>query len=76
MTAEGIVAVAVDAAGAGGLRPFSYRVPERLADLAPGEAVLVYSNAAAGFTGVDVVHDRPRRWRVEILSSSETGLGS
>ena len=41
MTAEGIVAVAVDAAGAGGLRPFSYRVPERLADLAPGEAVLV-----------------------------------
>jgi primosomal protein N' (replication factor Y) (superfamily II helicase) len=41
VTAEGIVAVAVDAAGAGGLRPFSYRVPERLADLAPGEAVLV-----------------------------------
>src|SRR5439155_1475240 len=41
VTAEGIVAVAVDAAGAAGLRPFSYRVPERLADLAAGEAVLV-----------------------------------
>ena len=36
-----VVAVAVDAAGAAGQRPFSYRVPEPLADLAPGEAVLV-----------------------------------
>jgi len=36
-----LVSVAVDAAGAGGQRPFSYRVPEELADLAPGEAVLV-----------------------------------
>src|SRR6185295_11740992 len=36
-----LVAVAVDAAGAAGQRPFSYRVPEHLADLAPGEAVLV-----------------------------------
>src|SRR5690242_11964436 len=36
-----IVAVAVDAAGAAGLRPFSYRVPAELADLVTGEAVLV-----------------------------------
>jgi primosomal protein N' (replication factor Y) len=41
MTADRIVAVAVDAAGAAGLRPFSYRVPEVLSELAPGEAVLV-----------------------------------
>ena len=41
MTADRIVAVAVDAAGAAGLRPFSYRVPGHLSDLAPGEAVLV-----------------------------------
>jgi len=41
VTADPIVAVAVDAAGAAGQRPFSYRVPENLADLAPGEAVLV-----------------------------------
>lgn len=36
-----IVAVAVDAAGAGGQRPYSYAVPAALADLAVGEAVLV-----------------------------------
>ena len=36
-----IVSVAVDAAGAAGQRPFSYRVPEALSDLAAGEAVLV-----------------------------------
>ena len=36
-----VVAVAVDAAGAAGQQPFSYRVPAHLADLAPGEAVLV-----------------------------------
>ncbi len=36
-----LVAVAVDAAGAAGMRPFSYLVPEALADLAAGEAVLV-----------------------------------
>src|SRR5439155_13411927 len=41
VTAEGIAAVAVDAAGGAGLRPFSYRVPQRLVDLAAGEAVLV-----------------------------------
>ncbi|HTK44345.1 MAG TPA: primosomal protein N' [Patescibacteria group bacterium] len=52
MTAEGIradpatagarvVSVAVDAAGAAGQRPFSYRVPGELSDLAAGEAVLV-----------------------------------
>jgi primosomal protein N' (replication factor Y) (superfamily II helicase) len=40
-TGTRIVAVAVDAAGAAGQRPFSYRVPEHLANLAPGEAVLV-----------------------------------
>src|SRR6185369_8012968 len=38
---ERVVAVAVDAAGAAGQRPFSYRVPASLADVAPGEAVLV-----------------------------------
>jgi primosomal protein N' (replication factor Y) len=36
-----LVEVAVDAAGAGGARPYTYRVPESLADLEPGEAVLV-----------------------------------
>jgi primosomal protein N' (replication factor Y) len=35
------VAVAVDAAGAGGSRAFTYHVPARLAPLEPGEAVLV-----------------------------------
>jgi primosomal protein N' (replication factor Y) (superfamily II helicase) len=33
--------VAIDAAGAGGARPYTYAVPERLADLEDGEAVLV-----------------------------------
>ena len=33
--------VAVDAAGAGGSRPYTYQVPAALADLVPGEAVLV-----------------------------------
>jgi primosomal protein N' (replication factor Y) (superfamily II helicase) len=41
MTDGRIVAVAVDAAGAAGNRPYSYSVPEALADLAAGEAVLV-----------------------------------
>jgi primosomal protein N' (replication factor Y) len=41
MTARRIVAVAVDAAGGAGLRPYSYLVPDALADLAAGEAVLV-----------------------------------
>ena len=41
MTGARLVAVAVDAAGAAGMRTFTYRVPEGLADLAPGEAVLV-----------------------------------
>ena len=36
-----LVEVAVDAAGAGGARPFTYTVPESLADLEDGEAVLV-----------------------------------
>ena len=36
-----LVEVAVDAAGAGGAHPYTYRVPERLSDLASGEAVLV-----------------------------------
>jgi primosomal protein N' (replication factor Y) len=36
-----LVEVAVDAAGAGGARPFTYLVPDELADLADGEAVLV-----------------------------------
>ncbi len=35
------VAVAIDAAGAAGSHPFTYRVPERLEPLRPGEAVLV-----------------------------------
>ncbi|MEO8272918.1 MAG: primosomal protein N' [Chloroflexota bacterium] len=41
MTGRRIVAVAVDAAGAAGNRPYSYSVPDALADLAVGEAVLV-----------------------------------
>ena len=36
-----LVEVAVDAAGAGGARPYTYAVPDTLADLADGEAVLV-----------------------------------
>ncbi len=36
-----LVEVAVDAAGAGGARPYTYAVPEDLADLQDGEAVLV-----------------------------------
>ncbi len=36
-----LVEVAVDAAGAGGARPFTYAVPASLADLEDGEAVLV-----------------------------------
>ncbi|MGK2849347.1 MAG: replication restart helicase PriA [Candidatus Limnocylindrales bacterium] len=38
---ERLVEVAVDAAGAGGSRPYTYRVPASLADLVLGEAVLV-----------------------------------
>ena len=38
---ERLVEVAVDAAGAGGSRPFTYAVPDALADLEDGEAVLV-----------------------------------
>jgi len=38
---ERLVEVAVDAAGAGGSRPFTYAVPESLADLQDGEAVLI-----------------------------------
>ena len=41
MSGARIVAVAVDAAGAAGLRPFSYSVPPALQNLAVGEAVLV-----------------------------------
>ena len=41
MTATRLVAVAVDAAGAAGMRPYSYAVPDSLGDLQPGEAVLV-----------------------------------
>ncbi len=36
-----LVEVAVDAAGAGGARTYTYLVPDDLADLEPGEAVLV-----------------------------------
>ena len=36
-----LVEVALDAAGAGGSRTYTYRVPPALADLVPGEAVLV-----------------------------------
>jgi primosomal protein N' (replication factor Y) len=35
------VSVAIDAAGSGGARPYTYLVPEALADLEAGEAVLV-----------------------------------
>ena len=38
---ERLVEVAIDAAGAGGAHPYTYAVPERLDDLAAGEAVLV-----------------------------------
>jgi primosomal protein N' (replication factor Y) (superfamily II helicase) len=36
-----LIEVAVDAAGAGGARPYTYAVPDELADLGDGEAVLV-----------------------------------
>jgi primosomal protein N' (replication factor Y) len=35
------VSVAIDAAGGGGARPYTYLVPDALADIEPGEAVLV-----------------------------------
>ncbi|HEY7525098.1 MAG TPA: primosomal protein N' [Candidatus Limnocylindrales bacterium] len=38
---ERLVEVAIDAAGAAGSRSYTYRLPEALADLEPGEAVLV-----------------------------------
>lgn len=38
---ERLVEVAIDAAGASGARTYTYAVPARLADLEPGEAVLV-----------------------------------
>jgi primosomal protein N' (replication factor Y) len=38
---ERLVEVAIDAAGASGARTYTYAVPVRLADLEPGEAVLV-----------------------------------
>jgi primosomal protein N' (replication factor Y) len=41
VTATRLVAVAVDAAGAAGMRPFTYLVPDALSDLEAGEAVLV-----------------------------------
>jgi primosomal protein N' (replication factor Y) (superfamily II helicase) len=41
MTGRRIVAVAVDAAGGAGQRPYSYAVPDSLADVVAGEAVLV-----------------------------------
>jgi primosomal protein N' (replication factor Y) len=42
MTGEPVrVSVAIDAAGAAGARPFTYHVPPRFGELAPGEAVLV-----------------------------------
>ena len=67
-----LVEVAVDAAGAGGSRPYTYAVPEDLADLEDGEAVLVEfgrrqalgivlgpAEAAVG-TGVKPIADRVR----------------
>jgi primosomal protein N' (replication factor Y) len=39
--AERVVEVAIDAAGGGGARTYTYSVPESLTDLVPGEAVLV-----------------------------------
>jgi primosomal protein N' len=43
VSADGLrlVEVAVDAAGAGGARPYTYAVPDNLADLEDGEAVLI-----------------------------------
>jgi primosomal protein N' (replication factor Y) len=41
VTATRLVAIAVDAAGAGGMRPYSYGVPASLEGLEAGEAVLV-----------------------------------
>lgn len=38
---DALVAVAIDAAGAAGARPYTYRVPTRLAPIEPGEAVIV-----------------------------------
>ena len=38
---DALVAVAIDAAGAAGGHPFTYRVPDRLAPIEPGEAVVV-----------------------------------
>ncbi len=40
-TGERVVEVAIDAAGGGGARTYTYTVPSNLADLVPGEAILV-----------------------------------
>ncbi len=68
-----LVEVAIDAAGAGGARPYTYAVPQRLADLEDGEAVLVEfgrrqalgvilggADAVPGGGDVKIVTDRVR----------------
>ena len=63
-----LVEVAVDAAGAGGARPFTYSVPESLADLEDGEAVLVEFGrrqalgVVLGRSGRGAVERRPSPW--------------
>jgi primosomal protein N' (replication factor Y) len=67
-----LIEVAIDAAGAGGAKPYTYAVPDRLADLDDGEAVLVEfgrrqalgvvlgpADAAAG-SGIKPIVDRVR----------------
>jgi primosomal protein N' (replication factor Y) len=54
-----LVEVAVDAAGAGGARPYTYRVPEALDDLVDGEAVLVgFGRRQALGVILGAAHDR------------------
>ena len=53
-----LVEVAIDAAGAGGAKPYTYAVPDRLAELEEGEAVLVEFRAGGSDPGSDTVPDQ------------------
>ena len=60
MLVERLVEVAIDAAGAGGARTYSYGVPPALADLQAGEAVLVeYGRRQALGVVIGDVRERP-----------------
>ena len=59
-----VVEVAIDAAGGGGARTYTYALPAHLADVAPGEPVLVEFGRRQALGG------RPRRHRRRRPASS------